>query len=57
MLHFCGSSRSALRQRATSAKRMRYAFIHRERYQDSGFRELFGDNMQFGVVIGNPPTS
>lgn len=50
---FCGASQNAL-DRGESLETHAYAFIHTD---DIGARisELFGENMQFDVIIGNPP--
>ncbi|WP_430419345.1 Eco57I restriction-modification methylase domain-containing protein [Phenylobacterium sp.] len=50
---FCGASRETL-DRGDEQETHAYAFIHAE---DIGARvaEMFGDNMQFDVIIGNPP--
>jgi hypothetical protein len=50
---FCGGSQKAL-DRSDGHETYAYAFIHAD---DIKIRisELFGDNMQFDVIIGNPP--
>lgn len=50
---FCGAPRAVL-ERETGLENYAYAFIHTN---DIGARleELFGENMQFDVIIGNPP--
>ncbi len=50
---FCGSSKSTL-DRGESLESHAYAFIHTDDVQ-TRIAELFGENMQFDVVIGNPP--
>lgn len=50
---YCGASQKAL-DRGDSLESHAYAFIHTD---DIGARlvEVFGDDMQFDVIIGNPP--
>jgi len=50
---FCGAARQAL-DRGSMQETHAYAFIH---HRDIGARlaEMFGGNMQFDVIIGNPP--
>lgn len=50
---YCGASQKSL-DRAAGFETHAYAFIHTD---DIGARmaELFGDDMQFDVIIGNPP--
>ncbi|ANM30625.1 restriction endonuclease [Acidobacteria bacterium Mor1] len=50
---FCGASKAAL-DRGEGRETHAYAFIHTD---DIAARvtELFGDDMQFDVIIGNPP--
>lgn len=50
---FCGASQSAL-DRGNVLETHAYAFIHTDDIKTRA-SELFGDNMQFDVVIGNPP--
>ena len=50
---FCGASQSAL-DRGNVLETHAYAFIHTDEIKTRA-SELFGDNMQFDVVIGNPP--
>lgn len=50
---FCGASREAF-DRGDGAESHAYAFIHTNDIK-SRTAELFGDNMQFDVIIGNPP--
>lgn len=50
---FCGASQAAL-DRGEGLETHAYAFIHRDNIK-TRMAELFGDNMQFDVIIGNPP--
>lgn len=50
---FCSASRSAL-DRGNNLETHAYAFIHTENIK-SRISELFGEGMQFDVIIGNPP--
>lgn len=50
---FCGASQSAL-DRGEALETHAYAFIHTDDIK-SRLGEMFGDNMQFDVIIGNPP--
>lgn len=50
---FCGASRSAL-DRVEGLETHAYAFIHTDDIK-ARLAELFGGNMQFDVIIGNPP--
>jgi site-specific DNA-methyltransferase (adenine-specific) len=50
---FCGASRVAF-DRGDGAESHAYAFIHTNDIK-ARTAELFGDNMQFDVIIGNPP--
>lgn len=50
---FCGAQR-ALFDRAPGLENHAYAFIHTNDIK-ARTRELFGANMQFDVIIGNPP--
>lgn len=50
---YCGASQSAL-DRGDDFESHAYAFIHTKDIK-SRVAELFGDDMQFDVVIGNPP--
>lgn len=50
---FCGASQSAL-DRGVELETHAYAFIHTDNIKTQ-LNELFGDNMQFDVIIGNPP--
>ena len=50
---YCGASRSAL-DRGDEQETHAYAFIHTSDIKTRA-AELFGGNMQFDVVIGNPP--
>lgn len=47
---FCGASKGQLGAAETHA----YALLHRDNPSDF-VREVFGDEMQFDVIIGNPP--
>jgi len=50
---FCGASQAAL-DRGGDFETHAYAFIHTSNIKDR-LEELFGANMQFDVIIGNPP--
>ena len=50
---FCGASKAAL-DRGEALETHAYAFIHTHRIK-TRMTELFGGNMQFDVIIGNPP--
>ena len=50
---YCGASRKAL-DRGESLETHAYAFIHTDDIK-ARVAELFGGNMQFDVIIGNPP--
>ncbi|MBS1822293.1 MAG: Eco57I restriction-modification methylase domain-containing protein [Acidobacteria bacterium] len=50
---FCGASQQAL-DRGEELETHAYAFIHTDDIQ-ARIAELFGGNMQFDVIIGNPP--
>ncbi len=50
---FCGASQGSL-DRGESLETHAYAFIHSQDIK-SRLAELFGANMQFDVIIGNPP--
>ncbi|MFQ5537606.1 MAG: Eco57I restriction-modification methylase domain-containing protein [Gemmatimonadota bacterium] len=50
---FCGASRSAL-DRGEGMETHAYAFIHTHDIK-ALITDLFGDDMQFDVIIGNPP--
>lgn len=50
---YCGGSRNSL-GRGEAAETYAYPFLHCDDVQ-ARMSELFGDNMQFDVVIGNPP--
>jgi len=50
---FCGASRSEY-ERSIELETYAYAFIHTEDIQ-SRINELFGAEMRFDVIIGNPP--
>jgi site-specific DNA-methyltransferase (adenine-specific) len=50
---FCGASQKTL-DRGGGFETHAYAFIHADNIK-SRIAELFGDDMQFDVVIGNPP--
>lgn len=50
---FCGASKEAL-ERAADLETHAYAFIHSEDIK-ARIAELFGGEMQFDVIIGNPP--
>lgn len=49
----CGAARSVL-DRNSSLSNHAYAFIHSNNVKKL-IREIFGENMQFDVIIGNPP--
>ena len=50
---FCGASQQAL-DRGEGLETHAYAFIHTDDIK-TRMAELFGDEMQFDVIIGNPP--
>lgn len=50
---FCGSARGVL-DRGEGAETHAYAFIHTNDIQRR-IEEIFGEGMQFDVIIGNPP--
>lgn len=50
---FCGASQAAL-DRGQALESHAYAFIHTDNIK-TRMTELFGDDMQFDVIIGNPP--
>jgi len=50
---FCGTSQAAL-DRGEALETHAYAFIHTDNIK-TRMTELFGGNMQFDVIIGNPP--
>jgi site-specific DNA-methyltransferase (adenine-specific) len=50
---FCGASQAAM-DRGEALETHAYAFIHTESIK-TRMNELFGGNMQFDVIIGNPP--
>lgn len=50
---FCGAPRSVL-DRGKDRETHAYAFIHTDNIK-ARVTELFGDKMQFDVIIGNPP--
>jgi site-specific DNA-methyltransferase (adenine-specific) len=50
---FCGAAQSQL-ERGTELESHAYAFIHTHNIT-ARIGELFGDDMQFDVIIGNPP--
>jgi site-specific DNA-methyltransferase (adenine-specific) len=50
---FCGASQSAL-DRGEDLETHAYAFIHTDNIK-ARIAELFGGDMQFDVIIGNPP--
>jgi hypothetical protein len=50
---FCGASKSVL-DRGEELESHAYALIHTDDIQ-ARIAELFGENMQFDVIIGNPP--
>ena len=50
---FCGASRATL-DRGADRETHAYAFIHTDNIK-TRIAELFGDDMQFDVIIGNPP--
>ncbi len=50
---FCGTSQEAL-DRGEALETHAYAFIHTDNIK-TRMTELFGGNMQFDVIIGNPP--
>ena len=50
---YCGASQKTL-DRGTEFESHAYAFIHTDDIK-ARVAELFGDNMQFDVIIGNPP--
>ena len=50
---FCGASQAAM-DRGEALETHAYAFIHTDHIK-TRMTELFGDDMQFDVIIGNPP--
>ncbi len=50
---YCGASQSTL-DRGQGLETHAYAFIHTDNIK-SQIAEFFGENMQFDVIIGNPP--
>lgn len=50
---FCGASKKAL-DRGEEAETHAYAFIHADDIR-ARVKEIFGGDMQFDVIIGNPP--
>jgi site-specific DNA-methyltransferase (adenine-specific) len=50
---FCGASQAAM-DRGEALETHAYAFIHTNNIK-TRMNELFGGNMQFDVIIGNPP--
>jgi site-specific DNA-methyltransferase (adenine-specific) len=50
---YCGASQKTL-DRADGLETHAYAFIHTDNIK-ARINELFGDDMQFDVIIGNPP--
>lgn len=50
---FCGTSQAVL-DRGEALETHAYAFIHTDNIK-TRMNELFGGNMQFDVIIGNPP--
>jgi len=50
---YCGASQKVL-DRGEGLETHAYAFIHTDNIK-TRVTELFGDNMQFDVIIGNPP--
>lgn len=50
---FCGASQAAM-DRGEALETHAYAFIHADNIK-TRMTELFGDPMQFDVIIGNPP--
>ncbi|HWZ95339.1 MAG TPA: Eco57I restriction-modification methylase domain-containing protein [Opitutaceae bacterium] len=50
---FCGAARSVF-DRAKDLETHAYAFIHTDNIK-ARLSEIFGGNMQFDVIIGNPP--
>lgn len=51
--HFCGASKGTL-DRGTDAESHAYTFIHTDNIQGR-MADIFGEDMQFDVIIGNPP--
>lgn len=50
---FCGAPRSIF-ERNSDVENYAYAFIHADNIQEN-IEKLFGEKMQFDVIIGNPP--
>jgi len=50
---FCGASQAAM-DRGEALETHAYAFIHTNNIK-TRMTELFGDDMQFDVIVGNPP--
>lgn len=52
---FCGAPREVLeKNRSEEVENYAYAFLHTDDIE-TRLAELFGENMQFDVIIGNPP--
>jgi site-specific DNA-methyltransferase (adenine-specific) len=51
---FCGAGKSVFFDRAVGLETHAYAFIHTDNIK-ARLADLFGKNMQFDVIIGNPP--
>jgi site-specific DNA-methyltransferase (adenine-specific) len=50
---FCGAPKTIL-DRGNDVENYAYAFIHTDNVKKK-IKEIFGENMQFDVIIGNPP--
>lgn len=50
---FCGAPKTIL-DRGSDVENYAYAFVHTENIKKR-IKEIFGENMQFDVIIGNPP--
>jgi site-specific DNA-methyltransferase (adenine-specific) len=51
---FCGAPKAIILERKAAVENYAYPFIHTDNIK-TRLAELFGGNMQFDVIIGNPP--